>query len=388
MRGDGSEARELARTGGGDPYTHLTKSAFQPIEAILRKIGRNDRLSEICINGPHDVWVRIVGKGYERLSRREAEFASTENIFDLCKLMAANIGIAFSRDMPILACRTPGGGHRFHAVIGRNVESGISVAIRVKRKKRSSWDDFEVDPRDREMIVGAVTGGRTVLVSGGTASGKTTFQNMIAQFIPRTDRVITIEDTRELDLPDHANQVNFVVSRIEAGTGLGWIEVMDSIVRLNPDVVLPGELSIRNAFPVLQAMDTGHDSVITTMHANTPRDAIRGFRRRVALGGAGETEVRGVEEFLADTVALVVQIRHLRHDDNRERRVVTDVVRAKDLVARRRDPDDDARLPVPLGPEDETLLAARQRGLVDGPTLASGALAGVAPAPPGAPASG
>ena len=303
---------------------------YEPIARILARY--RGRITELSINGPEDAWVRIAGEGYKQVEPALRKGLTQGYIEDLCRILAAQRGIRFSTRLPLLACRTPD-GCRFQAMVGEaNVKSGLSVSIRVPRIQNVEWDSFHVREEWRDEIAAAVSDGRAVLISGGTSSGKTTFQNFIAKFIPAEDRIVTIEDVEEMRITHTAQRVTqLFVTRTESVSELNWPHMIDHCLRINPDDILPGELSIPSAFPTLQAMDTGHDSVITTMHSNTPRDAVRGFARRVALGGGSETVVRSVEEFIADTVGLIVQIKHQRHGADKERRVVTDVVRPKDL---------------------------------------------------------
>jgi type IV secretory pathway ATPase VirB11/archaellum biosynthesis ATPase len=312
-------------------YSATARAIYAPLGEAISACARKGRgITEFSINGPGDVWVRWAGRGWERLSRRESEFATEAYLWRLCEILAANIGIAFARSLPILACRTPD-GHRFQAMLGPSARGG-HVSIRIKRMVAATFEDFEVTPERRTLIEETVTDGKAILISGGTGSGKTTFQNMICRLIPMGNRVALIEDTPEVELIQ-PNRFAYTVSRIESGSDVTWHHVLDDVIRKNPASIVPGELSIANAFPFLQAMDLGHDSIITTMHANSARDALLGYRRRVALGGAAMTEVSSLLDFLAATVHLVVQIKHMHLGPEKERRVVTEVVAPRDLVA-------------------------------------------------------
>lgn len=318
------------RTDDVSRFSAVSLHAYEPLSQLINGRKYAGRITEVSINGPGDVWVVIAGEGYVRLPREEAAFATETYFTSLCRFMAANIGLSFDPAIPVLACRTPD-GHRFHAVTGPMIASGMAISVRVKRMHNATWEDFHVKPAWAERIQTAVEAGKAILISGATGSGKTTFQNMILQYVPLRKRLIVIEDTQEIEA-EHPNKVSILLSRNEIGSAYGWRNAIDDCLRLNPDVIIPGELSITNAFPVLQAMDTGHEAVMTTMHANSPKDALRGFRRRVALSGAAVTEVTELLDFLADTIELVIQIKH-EVDDAGERRVVTDVLSAKEIVA-------------------------------------------------------
>ena len=345
-------------------FSHSSVQLYEPIRALIYSRYK-DKLTDIGFHGPGMGWATHVEKGRIILPPRDTAFVTLKYFQDLCSLFAANLGIRFDKKLPIVACRTPD-GDRFQAMTGVFSDTGISVAIRIKRMKTVTWDSFEVSDEHRDLIAGTVSDGGAVLLSGSTGSGKTTFLNMLAGgYIPLDDRVMTIEDTREIDIP-HKNKEHLLVPRIEAEGGMTWALHIDHCLRSDPDVIIPQELSIKNAFPILQCMDTGHDSTMFTMHANSPADAITGFRRRVAMGGAPDSETSSTEEFLAETVNLIVQLKHKRHDaNNTQRRVVTDVISPKEALARRRRGNNVSDVSMGrLSPDETMSTIAQEKGLV------------------------
>jgi len=337
-------------------HSALGTKSYDPIHNLI--YGKyKGKITEISFNGPHDGWVSHIEHGYVRIPRAELKFATLGYFVALCETFAANMGILFDERYPVVACPTPD-GDRFHAVIGSSVDTGLAVSIRVKRMKKITWDDFEVSLEHQDLIESTIARGGSILLSGGTGSGKTTFQNMLCGFIPPGDKIITIEDTREIILT-HENKVHLTVSRTRGVSDLTWGDQIESCLRLNPDDIIPGELSISSALPTMKAMDTGHDSIITTMHANTPVDAISGFRRRVSMGGADTSDVSDVEEFLASNVDLIIQIKHLRHDTNNQRRAVTEVVVPRDILV---DRDAIRAAEGSLSPTDAMITAAAYAG--------------------------
>ena len=321
----------------------LLNEQFRPIWPWLR--GRT--AVEISINEPGRVWVQDAEKGYE-LFRRAPE-VTTEWARRLCKYLANYNGLGFHDDLPVLACRIPG-GHRFHAVLGReNVVSGIAISIRLKRDLKVTAEDYgwspgrdfstglsrpvesdrpaggrpEDSPGRLEWILDQVAGGAPVMVAGGTASGKTTFVNQILlPAIPAHHRVITIEDTQEL-YPGHHNRVQLLVNRVEGRNKVTYRHMIDSVLRLNPDTVILGELSVDNALAALRLLNIGHRSFLTTVHANTPLDALDVFRRNIQLTGQ---PVRDTLSFLSRTLGGVIQLVH----DGQARKIAA-IARAADL---------------------------------------------------------
>lgn len=324
-------AKQIDDTGHAWPVLALRK--HEPLGRIRTRF--KDRLTEISINGPQNLQVRIAGEGYVRLPPAEASFATRQWFSDLCAYFAAAHGVNWSSDLPLIACRTPD-GDRFMGIEGPNVESGFAASIRIKRMKRVEYADFGLDPRQAEILAAGMAEGKNIFLSGGTGSGKTTLFNRMCRDIPRHHRVITAEDTRELII-DVPNKVHFIVSRTEAHTRIRYNEITDTVLRLNPDRYIFGELSIQNAFALTQALDTGHEGAGTTGHANSAFDFMRGMRRRVALGGGvGGAEISDMLDFIADNVHLIVQVKHMPVGGNLERRIVTEMAVPKDLLARRR----------------------------------------------------
>ncbi len=323
-----------------DKFGKIALDTYAPLGELRKRQKWKDRITEISINGPGKVFVRVAGEGYVQLLPKEAGFATRSWIEQLCRGFAASLEIVWSDQLPILACRTPD-GDRFQAVVGRNVdEGGFMLSIRVKRIANVKFEDFGVrDPAAQDLLRRDVVEGTNMLISGGTGSGKTTFLNLLATFSPMWKRVVTAEDTRELVIPN-PNRVHFIVSRTESATRIGWPEIIDSTLRANPDEFTLGELSISNAFYYTQILDTGHDSCRASMHANNGRESIRGVRRRVAMGGgaAASSETRDMLEFLADNIGRVVQIKHFPQSGKQtERREVVEIVTPKDLFDSRTD---------------------------------------------------
>lgn len=338
-------------------YGQIALQAWQPMKELIARRSWAGKLTEVSINGPKDVWVRVAGKGYVKADARDAQFATREWMERICGYFAAKNGIRWEARKPIIACRTPE-GHRFQAITGSNVKSGMSASIRIKRIIGATYDDFEVAPEWRDMIDEAVAAGTNMLILGGTGSGKTTFLNMLLKKVDIRKRPMTIEDTYELDLSHFPNHVCYLVSRTEADTQVGMADMIDNALRQNPTLLLVGELSISNAFAAMQVLDTGHEGMMMTEHSNSPLDGLRGWARRVFLSGAVAGGVREEDliSFLASNLGLIVQIKHFETKENTERRVVTHCVRPMDVL---RDMTPLSLMkPATLGPEDSCRTAA------------------------------
>lgn len=308
---------------------------------IARFFGRHN-LTELWVNEPGRVWLRVAGK--DPFTEPSAD-VTVDWAWDLCKYLANQNGIKFDEKMPVLACRIPG-GHRFQAVIGPNVESRLAIAVRIKRSARYDYGHYGLRPNTKvvppadlysdkdetaeshpigtlEDLLHMVRIGKPIVLSGGTNTGKTSLLNVVVDGIPRNKRIVTIEDAREIDLP-HENKLHIVISRTATGTDVDYATVINSILRLSPDIVLLGEVSVDNAYPLLRLLNTGHGGFIGTIHANNPFEAIEALKRNIELNGHSS---KGAVPFLARTIARIVQV---QIKDGEERRIVA-IERPADL---------------------------------------------------------
>lgn len=299
---------------------------LEPLAGYLKR----PNVEEISANEPGKIGLDVIGKGtvWQTDSRLTVRYWD-----ELCHILANKGGATFDAErQPIVSTRLPG-GHRFEAMLGKTVvETGVSVSIRIKRNFRADLEAFGVAgdgaalmeqghkrassgaagpatiPEDVPKWLGdAVADGRNILISGGTSSGKTTLLNALVQFIPEARRVLCVEDTREVDLPHIKNKNFFVVSRNEANPNVGYAEVFDHMMRSHPHIIIAGELSIKNAYPSLLLMNSGHRGFMCTMHANSARMALEeGFYQRITLSGKPMIK-RDLIEYLKSAIDLVIQ---------------------------------------------------------------------------------
>lgn len=281
------------------------------LEPLAKYLGRRG-LVELAVNKPGEVALEFAGKGWVT---EKAPELSIRYCDALCHSLANKAGHVFDPiAQPIVSTRLPG-GHRFQAMMGKAVRSGIALSVRVRRRATATLEEFGVAGALKAQIETAMATGANIVISGGTSSGKTTLANLLLPLIPADRRILTIEDTAELEAP-HRNQVNFLVSRNETGVATGYGDVFDHAMRSRPDQILLGELSIPNAFASLVLLNSGHRGFLTTIHANSPGLALdEGFYQRIALAGHREVAADYLAAYLRRTVDLVIQVAKVGRDE-------------------------------------------------------------------------
>ncbi|MBL0941818.1 MAG: Flp pilus assembly complex ATPase component TadA, partial [Alphaproteobacteria bacterium] len=258
------------------------------------------------------------GIGYEW---QEAPLLTYDYWRGLCHILANGSGIQFDPEtQPRIATSLPG-GHRFEALLGKSVETGLSISIRMYREIPMELEDFGLMGELKSEVIAAVEAAQSLLISGGTSSGKTTFLNRLVQYIPLNLRVLTVEDTREIHIP-HVNHVSYIVNGTpisQTSKGLTYPLMIDHLMRSRPDIIISGELSIPNAFPILRLLNTGHGGFMCTVHANSPELALEeAIPTNIRLSGM---EVLNAAEFMRKTIDLVIQL----HKVGPGKRQVTDL---------------------------------------------------------------
>lgn len=264
-------------------------------------------LVEISVLKECEIALEIQGQGYVYVSAPELDFSYWNS---LCHTLANMNGLIFDiENNPILSTRLPDLSgkkfHRFEAMLGPFVEQGISISIRMSRETKRSLEDFGLSGKVKEQVLSTVRLGSAILISGGTSSGKTTLLNLLVQEIPLEKRILTIEDTRELNLP-HKNWKAYTIPRNDSATSISYKAIIDHFMRSRPDIVITGEVSIPNSFPILRLLNTGHKGFMCTIHANSPLLALEeAFEQNLRLGGH---PVINANQFLKKTIDLVIQV--------------------------------------------------------------------------------
>jgi pilus assembly protein CpaF len=292
---------------------------YGPIEPLLR----DPDINEVMVNTAHDIWIEKAGK----LRRVDAQFADELHLRRTIEKIVAKVGRRVDEASPMVDARLPDGS-RVNAVVPPLALDGSNLTIR-----KFSADPFTVDdlitfgtftPTVGRLLEACVRGRLNILVSGGTGAGKTTTLNVLSSFIPGDERIITIEDAAELRM--HQDHVIRLESRPANIEGKGEVTIRDLVknsLRMRPDRIVVGEIRDGAALDMLQAMNTGHDGSISTLHANTPRDALSRLETMVLMAGM-DLPMRAIREQVASAVDLIIQQTRLK-DGSRHLTHVTEV---------------------------------------------------------------
>lgn len=260
-------------------------------------------LIEINITKEKELCLEIAGQGY---IQEQDDCLNYQYWNKLCFALANIAGFCFDEHtQPRLSTVLPG-GHRFEAMLGPHVKNKISISIRIRNKQTKNLSDFGLTKSDASKLIEKVNNGCNCLVSGGTSSGKTTFLNTLIAYIPPSKRVLTVEDTPELYLPNFKNSVQYIVSRNEQQS-IGYNQIIDHVMRSRPDIIMVGEVSVYNAYPILRLLNSGHQGFFTTIHANSAKLAIEAaFAQNVQLAGLSS---QNISPWLHQTVDLVIHLK-------------------------------------------------------------------------------
>jgi pilus assembly protein CpaF len=285
---------------------------FGPIEPLLR----DDTVTEVMVNGPNIVYIEQRGK----LSATPVRFANDEHVLKVIDRIIRPLGRRIDRKWPMVDARLPDGS-RVNAIIPPCSIDGPSITIRKFSKKKLTIDDLirfgSLTPEMAEFLRACVVSRLNIVVSGGTGSGKTTLLNVLSNFIPEDERIVTIEDSAELKLAqDHVVRLEAKPAEVD---GTGRVAIRDLVInslRMRPERVVIGECRGGETMDMLQAMNTGHDGSLTTLHANTPRDACSRMETMALMAGM-DMPVKVIREQVASAIDLIVQ--QTRLDDGQRK---------------------------------------------------------------------
>ncbi len=297
-------------------------------------------ITEVMVNGPNDIYVERDG----RLSRVSLTLDGDEEVRNLIERIVAPLGRRIDESSPLVDARLPDGS-RVNAIIPPLALGGPCLTIRKFAGKRLTMEDLiridSLTDAASGFLHACVAGRINILISGGTGSGKTTLLNIIASFIGVSERIVTIEDAAELRLPqDHVVRLE---SRPASLEGTGAITIRDLVrnaLRMRPDRIVVGECRGGEALDMLQAMNTGHEGSISTLHANSPRDALARLETMVLMAGM-DLPLRAIREQIASAVEVVVHISRMKDGSRKVTRIAEvtgmegDVYRMQDIFARR-----------------------------------------------------
>ena len=297
-----------------------------PLERLLS----DDSVSEIMVNGPHDVWVERQGRLYET----SVQFSDESHLRRIINKMVAQVGRRIDESSPMVDARLPDGS-RVNAVIPPLSLSGPLVTIRKFSNKRLDLNEMirlgTLSSDTVDFLQRCVLAELNVLISGGTGSGKTTLLNALSAAISDSERIVTIEDAAELQMKQ--NHVLRLESRPKNIEGQGEItirELVRNALRMRPDRIIVGEVRGAEALDMLQAMNTGHDGSLTTVHANSPRDALARIETMVLMAGY-DLPLRAIRQQVASALDLIIHLERLE-DGTRRVTAITEVQRMESEV--------------------------------------------------------
>ena len=292
---------------------------YGPLERLLG----DDSITEIMINGPSEIWIERQGRLYETTVR----FTDDSHLRRIINKIVAQIGRRIDESSPMVDARLPDGS-RVNAIIPPLSLSGPLMTIRKFSRKRLTLEDMSnlgtLSPGTVEFLRLCVRAELNIMVSGGTGSGKTTLLNALSSAIPEADRIVTIEDAAELQL--HQRHVLRLESRPPNIEGEGAVpirELLRNSLRMRPDRIIVGEIRGAEALDMLQAMNTGHEGSLSTLHANTPRDALSRIETMVLMAGY-DLPVKAIRQQVASALDMVVHLERLQ-DGTRRVTAVTEV---------------------------------------------------------------
>lgn len=301
-------------------------SYLLPIKQIMDR----DGVSEVSINRPKEVWIEVKGD----MIREDLPAFDLTHLKSLGHLVAQSTEQRLSEEEPLLSATLPN-GFRIQIVFPPACEQG-SVVISIRKPSTMNWelDDYErmgmfdstaieevEDKNDlilaklmklgriKDFLQRAVLYKKNIIISGGTSTGKTTFTNAMIRAIPHEERLITVEDAREINLTSHPNRVHLLGSK--GGQGRAKVTTQDLIeacLRLRPERIIVGELRGAEAFSFLRAINTGHPGSISTLHADTPKMAMEQLKMMVMQAGLGMTPSE-ISSYIRNVVDIVVQLK-------------------------------------------------------------------------------
>ncbi len=273
-----------------------------PLEAFLA----DDDISEIMVNHANQIYIEKKGK----ITLSEKIFSSNQAVLSVIERIVAPIGRRIDESSPLVDARLKDGS-RVNAIIPPLALKGPCITIRKFKRDKLEVEDLikfkTFTPQMGEFMEMCVKAHKNTVISGGTGSGKTTLLNVISSFIPEDERIVTVEDAAELQLhQEHWVQLESRPPNLEGKGAITIRDLVKNCLRMRPDRIVVGECRSGEALDMLQAMNTGHDGSLTTLHANTPRDALARLETLVLMAGM-DLPVKAIREQIASAVHMIIQ---------------------------------------------------------------------------------
>ncbi|TMK99703.1 MAG: CpaF family protein [Actinobacteria bacterium] len=297
-----------------------------PLERLLA----DDTVSEIMVNAPDDVWIEREGM----LHKTTVRFTDESQLRRIVNKMVAEVGRRIDEAQPMVDARLPDGS-RINAVIPPLSLSGALLTIRKFGAERLDIEALvrlgTLSPETADLLHRCVEARLNVLISGGTGAGKTTLLNAMSAAIPDSERIVTIEDAAELRLAQrHVLRLECRPKNIEGEGEVTIRDLLRNTLRMRPDRIVVGEVRGSESLDMLQAMNTGHDGSLSTIHANSPRDALARVETMVMMAGY-DLPLRAIRQQVASALDLIIQLERV-HDGSRKVMAITEVQRMESDV--------------------------------------------------------
>ncbi|MBS9896610.1 CpaF family protein [Vibrio alginolyticus] len=290
----------------------------------LQTLMDDDTISDIMINGHHNVFIERGGL----VEKAQIDFIDERQLLDIAKRIASRVGRRVDESSPTCDARLQDGS-RVNIVIPPIAIDGTAISIRKFKKQSIDFTKLcefgAMSPEMAQVLMVAARCRLNILISGGTGSGKTTMLNALSQFISENERIITIEDAAELRLQQpHVVRLETRTAGIENTGMINQRDLVINSLRMRPDRIIVGECRGAEAFEMLQAMNTGHDGSMSTLHANTPRDALARVESMVMMA-TSSLPLEAIRRTIVSAVDLIIQISRL-HDGSRKVMSITEVM--------------------------------------------------------------
>ncbi|MDL1909333.1 CpaF family protein [Chloroflexi bacterium CFX6] len=294
-------------------------TGYGPIQPLLE----DPEISEVMVNGPKKVFVEKNG----RLVKSGVTFDDDDHVMRIIDRIILPLGRRVDADSPTVDARLPDGS-RVNAVIRPVAIDGPCITIRKFKKDKLSIEDLikfgSLTRNMAEFLRACVHAHLNIVVSGGTGSGKTTLLNVLSSFIPESDRIVTIEDAAELQLQqEHVLRLETKVANVDGKGAVTIRDLVRNALRMRPDRIVVGECRGGETLDMLQAMNTGHDGSLTTLHANSPRDALSRMETMVMMAGM-DLPLKVVRQQISSAIDLIIQQSRLK-DGSRKVTAITEV---------------------------------------------------------------